>query len=106
MEYHASVLPTEVSSVHVAPLSVETQIFPLYTVAASLLPSAEDATRVHASELPTTCSVHVAPLSVEVHIFSQFETATSLVPSAEEAIPYQFCTVATEVHVAPLSVEV
>ena len=29
MEYHAFVLPTEVSSVHVAPESVEVQMFPL-----------------------------------------------------------------------------
>ena len=42
MANQAFVLPTDVSSVHVAPESVDVQMCPLVTVAASLVPSLED----------------------------------------------------------------
>ena len=44
MPVHSFEIPTDESSVHVAPESWETQIFPFLTTAASLVPSAEEAT--------------------------------------------------------------
>ena len=70
MEYQFLVLPTEVSSVHVAPESVEVQMFPLLTTAASLAPSLDEVMETQPLVLPTEVfSVHVAPESVEVQMF-------------------------------------
>ena len=73
MEYQFLVLPTEVSSVHVAPESVEVQMFPLialFTTAASLAPSLDEVMDPQLLVLPTeVSSVHVAPESVEVQMF-------------------------------------
>ena len=67
---HHFVLPTEVSSVQVAPESVEVQIFPSYIIAASLVPSLEDVMACQFFVLPTdVSSVQVAPESVEVQMF-------------------------------------
>ena len=55
------VLPTEVSSVQVAPESVEVQMFPSKTVAASLVPSLEEVMPIHSFVFPTeVSSVQVA----------------------------------------------
>ena len=55
------VLPTEVSSVQVAPESVEVQMFPGETAAASLVPSLEDVICCQDFVLPTeVSSVQVA----------------------------------------------
>ena len=56
MANQAFVLPTDVSSVHVAPESVDVQMFPLVTVAASLVPSLEDVMSYHCLVLPTEVS--------------------------------------------------
>ena len=74
MPRHSFVLPTEVSSVQVAPESVEVQMFPSRcfppTVAASFVPSLEDVMLFHRFVLPTeVSSVQVAPESVEVQMF-------------------------------------
>ena len=53
--------------VHVAPESVEVHIFPLLTVAASLVPSLEEVMKSQVCVAPT--DVQVAPESVEVHMF-------------------------------------
>jgi hypothetical protein len=67
---HSFVLPTEVSSVQVAPESVEVQMFPDVTVAASLVPSLQEVIPFHGFVLPTeVTSVQVAPESVEVQMF-------------------------------------
>ena len=42
MDFQFFVPPTELSSVHVAPESVEVQMFPLLTTAASLVPSLDE----------------------------------------------------------------
>ena len=70
MPRHSFVLPTEVSSIQVAPESVEVQMFPPKTVAASLVPSLEDVMSYQSFVLPTeVSSVQVAPESVEVQMF-------------------------------------
>ena len=57
---HGLVLPTEVSSVQVAPESVEVHKLPSLTAATSFVPFAEDATDPHSLVLPTeVTSVHV-----------------------------------------------
>ena len=57
-------------SVHVAPESVEVQMFPLLTTAASLAPSLDEVMETQPLVLPTEVfSVHVAPESVEVQMF-------------------------------------
>ena len=84
---HCFVLPTEVSSVQVAPEFVEVQMFPALTTAASLVPSLEDAMLCHHFVLPTeVSSVQVAPELVEVQMFPSKTMAASLVPSLEDVI--------------------
>ena len=61
------VLPTEASTVQVAPESDEVQMFPPLTTAASLVPSLEEVTPHQFFEPPTEVSlVQVAPESDEV----------------------------------------
>ena len=61
MPCQSFVLPTEVSSVQVAPESVEVQMFPTRTVAASLVPSLEEVMPCQSFVLPTeVSSVQVA----------------------------------------------
>ena len=61
------VLPTEASSVQVAPESAEVHMFPKYATAASLVPSLEEVTPHQYFEPPTEVSlVQVAPESAEV----------------------------------------
>ena len=70
MEYQLFGLPVEVFSVHVAPESVEVQMFPPLTTVASLVPSLDEVIEVHHFPVPVkTYSVHVAPESVEVQMF-------------------------------------
>ena len=60
----------EVTSVQLAPESMEVQMFPelpAYSNAASLVPSLEDVMSVHHFVLPT--EVQVPPESVEVQMF-------------------------------------
>ena len=53
-----------------APESVEVQIFPLVTTAASLVPSLDDVMEVQFFALPVeVLSIHVAPEFVDVQIF-------------------------------------
>ena len=103
MEYHFFVLPTEVSSVHVAPEFVEVQMFPPSTQAASLVPSLDDVMENHFFVLPTeVSSFHVAPESVEVQMFPEATTAASLVPSLDDVMEVQYFVFPTElssVHV-------
>jgi hypothetical protein len=110
MPRHCFVLPTEASSVQVAPESVEVQMFPPSTTAASLVPSLEDAMLAQDFVLPTEAStVQVAPESDEVQMFPPLTTAASLVPSLEEVTPHQYFEPPTEVslvQVAPESDEV
>ena len=69
MERQPFVLPTEVSSVHVAPESVEVQMFPIQILAASLVPSLDEVMEFHSFPLPVEVfSVHVAPESAEVQM--------------------------------------
>ena len=49
-------LPTEVSSVHVAPESMEVQMLPFCTTAASLVPSLDEVMELHCFMLPTDVS--------------------------------------------------
>ena len=87
----------DVSSVHVAPESVEVQMFPnCQTAAASLVPSLEEVMHRHhgvpavpAVVAPTT--VQLAPESVEAQMFPPGvlnSTAASLVPPFEEVIAF------------------
>ena len=63
MPHQPSKLPTEVQ---VPPESVDVQMFPLKTVAASLVPSLEEVMLRQSFELPT--EVQVAPESVDVQM--------------------------------------
>ena len=76
MPYQLFAPPMDVTSVHVAPESVDVQIpeicpvFPLESKAASLVPSLDDVMPNKEFALPTdVASVHVAPESVDVQIF-------------------------------------
>jgi len=63
---HFFVLPTEVSSVQVAPESAEVQMFPPSATAASLVPSLEEVMLCQSFVLPTEVrSVQVAALAPE-----------------------------------------
>jgi hypothetical protein len=88
MDHQASVLPMLVSSVHAAPLSVEVQMKPPLSPAASFVPSSEDEMDLHAI-LPgsVVSSVHATPLSVEVQILPPI--AASFVPSPEDVMENQ-----------------
>ena len=70
MEYQSFAPPTEVSSVHVPPESVEVQMFSALTTAASLVPSLDEVMEYHFFALPgeAVFSVHVAPEFVEVQM--------------------------------------
>ena len=111
MDLQPFVPPTEVSSVHVVPESVEVQMFPPLATAASLVPSLDevmDSQFLYPNPMKVF-SVHVAPESVEVQMFPPLTTAASLVPSLDEVMEYQFFALPVEVfsvHVAPESVEV
>ena len=77
-----------------APESVEVQMFPNETAAASLVPSLEEVMESHCFLLPgdAVFSVHVAPESVEVQTLPPLfpdTTAASLVPSSDEAMELQ-----------------
>ena len=102
--------PTEVSTVQVAPLSVEVYMFPPFTTAANFVPSAEEAIPCHSFPPPglVVFSVQVAPLSDDVHILPPYTPATNFVPSADDARANQalFGSEAFAVQVAPLSDEV
>ena len=92
MEYQSFALPGEaVFSVHVAPESVEVQMFSALTTAASLVPSLDEVMEYHFLMLPTEISsVHVPPEFVEVQMLPFRTTAASLVPSLDEVIDHQF----------------
>ena len=109
MKFHCCVLPTEVSSVHVAPKSVEVQMLPNETLAASLLPCLDEVMELHCLLLPgdAVFSVHVAPEFVEVQMFPPAfpdTTAASLIPSNEEVMELQ--RFGKLIDVAALSVHV
>ena len=78
-------LPTEVSSVHVSPESVEVQIFSALPTAASLVPSLERVMLYQSFELPT---------EVQVTAFEQ--VAEVSVPALQDDVPD---TVYPELHV-------
>ena len=67
MDLQPFVPPTEVSSVHVVPESVEVQMFPPLTTAASLVPSLDEVMEYQYWPFPPR--VHVAPESVEVQMY-------------------------------------
>jgi len=67
METQYLVLPVLVTSVHAAPLSVEVQMLPPSTTAASFVPSPEDVME-NQFNLVLVTSVHAAPLSAEVQM--------------------------------------
>ena len=70
MDFQCFALPMKVYSVHESPESVEVQMFPPQTTAASLVPSLDEVMELHCFPLPVELfSVHVAPESVEVQIF-------------------------------------
>ena len=70
IDLQSSPLPAEVSSVHVAPESVEVQMFPpLLTTAASLVPSLDEVIDHQICAPVEVFSVHVLPESVEVQMF-------------------------------------
>jgi hypothetical protein len=86
------------TSVQVAPESVEVQMFPSKTMAASLVPSLEDVMQNQYFVLPTeVSSVQVAQELVEVQMFPPLTVAASLVPSLEDVMPSQFLLLLTEV---------
>jgi len=99
MEYQFFALPGEaVFSVHVAPESVEVQMFSALTTAASLVPSLDEVMEYHFLMLPTeVSSVHVPPEFVEVQMLPFQTTAASLVPSLDEVMEYQSFALPTEV---------
>ena len=103
MPRHSFVLPTEVSSIQVAPESVEVQMFPPPSyrppeTTASLVPSLEDVMLPQCFVLPTeVSSIQVAPESVEVQMFPPKTVAASFVPSLEDVMPRHSFVLSTEV---------
>ncbi len=77
---------------------------PPYTVAASVVPSAEEA--IPLQSCVSALSDQVLPLSLEVKINPLLTVAANLVPSAEEAIDIQFLVGPLGIQVLPLSLEV
>jgi hypothetical protein len=113
MDHHFFLLPVLVTSVHVELLSMEVQILPPLTTAASLSPSLDDVMDVHLVAWTLVTCVHVKPLSVEVNGKPKSVPATSLAPSLDDVMEFQSRTplysvmaLVTFVHVEPLSVEV
>ena len=112
MAYHLLGDPTDVSSVHVWPLSALVQMFPplaLFppSVAANLVPSEELVMARHLLGDPTdVSSVHVAPLSALVQRFPPNTAAANFVQSEELVMACQYLVAPTEVtsvHGAPPS---
>merc|ERR1719183_1323032 len=79
MSTHWFVAPTDVSSVQVAPESVEVQMFSPLATAASLVPSLEEVMPYQSFVAVDVISVQVAPESLEVQMFPPQTTAASLV---------------------------
>jgi hypothetical protein len=84
-------------SVQVAPESVDVQMFPSRTTAASLVPSLEEAMPYQFCAL--ALEVQLSPESADVQMFPSRTTAASLVPSLEEAMPNQLCALPTDLSV-------
>ena len=103
MQYRCTVLSTELSSVQVAPESVEVHTLP--PVALAL----EEVMLNQGSPMSET-SVQVAPESLEVQMFSPISApAASFAPSLEKVMLVHAFVLQKEVtlvHVAPESVEV
>ena len=98
------VLPTLVSSVHVAPESEDDQMLPIATVADCCTPSLDIARVCHLFVLPTlVSSVHVAPESLDVQMSPESPSAVCVAPSADIATSLQPGSLALvlSVHVAP-----
>ena len=89
---------------------MDVQMLPVFTTAASVVPSALDAMPPHFLAAPTlVTSVHVAPELVDVQMPPGYTVAASFVPSALDAIPFQALaapTLVSSVHVAPELVDV
>ena len=93
--------------VQLSPESVDVQMFPLRTTAASLVPSLEEAMLYQLCVLGTLILwIQLAPESVDVQMSPSVTTAASLVPSLEEAMPVQSRMIALEVQLAPESMDV
>jgi hypothetical protein len=100
-----------ISSVQVAPESVEVQTSPIVvegpgpaSTAASLVPSSEEVMLFHSCVLPTylpmpVLSIQVSPESVDVQMFAFSTTAASLVPSLDEAMLVQLSIIATSIRI-------
>ena len=100
---HSWVVPTDVSSVQVAPESVDVQMLPSLTAAASCMPSADEVIERQSLPAPVDVfSVQVAPESADVQMLPSLSmgpalahkvpslTATaSFVPSADETMSDQ-----------------
>ena len=118
MPYHSCVLSVGLCSIHVAPESVDIQMFPCVTAAASLVPSLDDVMPNHRCVLAVhSCvvGVHVSPESVDVQMWPLLTVAASLVPSLDDVISLQSRVVGADsssacvclsVHVVPKSVDV
>ena len=65
--FQVCAIPTDVSSVHVSPESIDVQMFPPVTVAASLVPSFDDVMPNHCCVV--ALDVQVSPESVDVQMF-------------------------------------
>ena len=88
-------VPTPVLSVQVAPESIEVQIWPKSTTAASLLPSSEEVIDlqdliVDIPVVPPLRCTQLVPESAEVQISPPSTTAASLLPSAEAVTDAQY----------------
>ena len=70
--------------VHVAPESVDVQMFPPETVAASLVPSLDDV--MNLQFCGPSLDVHVSPESVDVQMFPPMTVTASLVPSLDDVM--------------------
>ena len=68
ISYQLMVEPMDVSSVHVAPESLDVQMLPYSTNAASLDPSLLEVIPIHLAEPADVSSVHVAPESLDVQM--------------------------------------
>ena len=96
-----------IESDHVTPESDEVYIWPTFTTAASLMPSAEEVIDRQFFTGDVVETIHVAPESIDVYILPVTPTtAASFVPSADEVIEYQYLVLSRAIQSTPELLEV
>jgi hypothetical protein len=90
------VLSEGLTSVQFAPESIDVQMFPPKTTAASLVPSLDDVIPLQFCVL--ALGYQFSPESVDVQMFPPLTVAASLVPSLDDVMSRQSCVLAMDLH--------